>query len=295
MATTILLYGRTGSGKTTQLGVLAEDVFKRTGKVTRIYSSDRGGYDTIRPYIDLGIIEVVELGSGDIWIFVDKASQGYVKDSNNKWVLDKERNNNVGAYCFESAHGMAKMLQQDMEVKAGRGAVIGGDANTSFDVEGDGEKLRIGATKGFQKYAIPQTTIANAMMRSQKLDAEFVVWTAGVSKDEDDVNTTKIIGPQIIGQALTGIAPGDFNYTFRQDFTPAKGDAPAKHIIFLGPNTDVNSGNATALGNIRRPIDAPALTKTTVEPANLVTALKMVREDAAKAATEAIKKRLGMK
>jgi hypothetical protein len=295
MATTILLYARTGAGKTTQLGVLAEDVYKRTGKITRIYNSDRGGYDTIRPYVDLGIIEVIELGAGDIWLFIDKAAQAYVKDANGKWTLDKERNSKVGAYCFESAHGMAKLLQQDMEAKAARGIVIGGDTNTSFDVQGDGETLKIGATKGFQKYAIPQSTVSRAMMLSQKLDAEYVVWTAGVSKDEDDVNTTKVIGPGIIGQALTGIAPGDFNYTFRMDFVPGKGDVPPKHMIYLGPNTDINAGNATALGNIRRPIDAPPLAKMVVEPANIVTALKMVREDAAKAATEAIKKRLGLK
>jgi hypothetical protein len=293
MATTILLYARTGAGKTAQLGVLAEDVFKRTGKKTRIYYTDRGGYDVIQPYVDLGIVELVLLGSSDIWIFVDKASQGYIRGTDGKWLLDAEANKKIGCYGFESAHGMAKLIQQDMEAQAGRGVVIGGDANTTFEINGDGEKLKIGSTKGFQKYAIPQSTVNNAMMRSQKLDAEFIVWTAGVSKDEDDVNSTKIIGPQIIGQALTGIAPGDFNYTFRMDFQPSRDGKPPKHMMYLGPNTDINAGNATALGNIRRPLDAPPLVSTVVEPANIVQALKIVREDAAKAATEAIKKRLG--
>jgi len=227
-----------------------------------------------------------------LWVFIDKAVQGYVRNADGKWILDKAANDKVGCYCFESAHGMAKLLQQDMEAKAGKGQVIGGDTNTSFKVEGDGETLTVGATKGFQKYAIPQTTIGNAMMRSQKLDAEFVVWTAGVNKDEDDVNNGKIIGPMVIGNAMTGIAPGDFNYTMRMDYTPAKGNEPAKHMLYLGPSADVNAGNATALGNIRRPIDAPKLTQTMIEPADIVKALRMVRDDAAKAATEVIKKRL---
>lgn len=295
MATTILLYGRTNAGKTTQFGVLAEDVYKRTGKVTRIYTTDRGGFDTIRPYIDLGIIEIVQLSASDIWIFINKAARGFIRGTDGKWLLDKEANSKVGCYGFESAHGMAKLLQQDMEAKAGRGIVIGGDANTSFDVDADGEKLKIGATKGFQKYAIPQATIASAMMESQKLDAEYVVWTAGVSKDEDDVNTNKIIGPLVIGQALTGVLPSDFNYTFRLDVMPAKGTDAERHLLYLGTTADLNAGNATALGNIRRPLDAPKLASTVVEPANIVTALKMVRDDAAKAATEAIKKRLAMK
>jgi hypothetical protein len=189
-ATTILLYARTGAGKTAQLGVLAEDVYKRTGKKTRIYYTDRGGYDVIQPHIDLGIVELVTLGNSDIWLFVNKAAKGHTRDANGKWVLDKKANESVGCYAFESAHSMAKALQQDMEAQAGRGKVIGGDTNTSFDAGDDVEKIKVGSTKGFQKYAIPQAMVGNAMMESQKLDAEFVVWTAGVNKDEDDVNNS---------------------------------------------------------------------------------------------------------
>lgn len=294
MATSILLYARTGAGKTTQLGLLAEDVLTRSGKKTRIYTSDRGGYDTIKPYVDLGIVEIVSIGQSDIWVFLNKAVTGATRDANGRWINDAKANENIGCYCFESAHGMAKQLQQDMEAKAGMGVVIGGDTNTSFKIEGDGEKLTVGSTKGFQKYAIPQASIANAMMQSQKnlAAAEFVVWTAGVNKDEDDVSNGKIIGPMIIGNALTGLAPGDFNYTFRMDYTPAKGNVAAKHILYLGPSADVNAGNATALGNIRRPLDAKPLEKFELEPANLVLALQMVRDQAGKEATEKIKKRL---
>lgn len=295
MATTILLYARTGAGKTAQLGLLAEDVKKRTGKNTRIYYTDRGGYDVIMPYVDLGIIELVLLEKSDIWVFIDKACKGYTRNKDGKWTIDAAANANIGCYAFESAHSMAKQLQQNMEAKAGKGVVIGGDTNTSFTVEGDNEKLVVGATKGFQKYAIPQQTINNAMMESQKLDAEYVVWTAGVNKDDDDINSGKIIGPLIIGNAMTGIAPGDFNYTFRMDFVPAKGADAARHMIYLGPSTDTNAGNATALGNIRRPLDAPKLTQNVVEPADIVKALKIVREDAAKAAKEAIQRRLALK
>lgn len=295
MATSILLYGRTGCGKSAQLGNLAEDVYARTGKKTRIYYTDRGGWDVNQPYIDLGIIELVLLGKSDIWIFTNKAAQGFIRDSTGKWILDAKANESIGAYCFESAHSMAKQLQQDMEAKAGKGVMIGGDTNTTFEIEGDGEKLKIGSSKGFQKYALPQAEIARAMMVSQKLGAEYVVWTAGANKDEDDINSGKIIGPQIIGNAPTGTTPGDFNYTFRMDYTPAKGNDSAKHMIYLGPSADINAGNATAIGNIRRPLDAPRLSQTVLEPADLVKALRMVRDDATKAATESIKKRLASK
>ena len=294
-ATTILLYARTGAGKTTQIGTLAEDVFARTGKKTRLYTTDRGGMDTIRPYIDLGIIEPVELGKSDIWIFINKAARGHVRDKAGKWVIDPTVNAQIGMYAFESAHSMAKLIQHDMEAKAGRGVVLGGDTNTSFDVEGDGEKVRIGSTKGYQKFAIPQATIYREILESQRLAAEYVLWTAGVSKDEDDVLSSKIIGPDVIGKALTGSLPMDFNYTFRMDVISAQGGKPERHLLYLGNNADINAGNANALGNIRRPLDAPALATTVIEPANIVIALKQVREDAAKAATETIRRRLGNK
>src|SRR5690348_9501192 len=131
-ATSILLYARTGAGKTAQLGKLAEDVKVRTGKNTRIYYTDDGGADTITPYVNLSIVELIRLDKSDIWVFIDKASKGYIRDSSGKWILDAKANESVGCYAFESAHSMAKKLQQDMEAKAGTGIVIGGDTNTSF-------------------------------------------------------------------------------------------------------------------------------------------------------------------
>jgi hypothetical protein len=272
--------------------VLAEDVIKRTGKRTRIYLTDRGGYDPIRPYVDLGIIEVVELGPTPVLLFMHKASRGFIRDSMGKWVLDKDANSKIGMYAFESAHSMAKCIQLDMNDKASKGIVMGGDANTSFDVQGDGETVRMGSTKGYGKFSIPQERVYAEILESQRLDAEFVVWTAGVSKEEDDVSTTKIIGPDVIGKALTGVLSMEFSYTIRLDVLPAKDGKPERHLLYLGTTADVNAGNATALGNIRRPLDAPPLTTTVVEPANIVQALKMVRDDAAKAATDTIRKRI---
>ena len=293
MATTILLYGRTGSGKTTQIGVLAEDVFKRTKKKTRLYSVDRGGFDTIAPYINLGIIEVVELGDSDPWIFANRAAKGYVK-VNGKWVLDKALNEKIGFYAFESAHGIAKLMKLDMERKAGLGINIGGDTNTSFETKSDGESLKIGTTKGFQKFAIPQTSIQAEMMESQKLSGEYVLWTAGVSKEEDEVAVSKVVGPDVLGKALTASLPMDFNYTFRLDTVPAQAGKPERHLLYLGTHQDAAAGNATALGNIRRPLDAPPLKELIIEPADLAKALTAVREESIKAAQETIRKRLAL-
>jgi len=293
LAVTILLYGRTGSGKTTQIGVLAEHIKATTGKDTRLYTADNGGLDTIASYVDLGIIHPVFLGKTDPWIWLNKVVQGYIRDASGKWVLDKAANATIGFYAFESAHAIAKLLKSDMEHKAALGINIGGDANTSFQTTGDGETLKIGTTKGYQKFAIPQTRVNEEMVESFKLDAEYVLWTAGVNKDDDEINTTRIVGPDVIGKMLTSSLPMDFNYTFRQDAVPVQGK-PTRHVLYLGTHQDVNTGNATALGNIRRPLDAPPLTQLTIEPADIVKALKLVRDDAKEAAKKKIAERLGL-
>ena len=294
-ATTILLYGRTNSGKSTQIGVLAEDVFRRTGKRTRLYTADKGGVGPVAPYIDLGIIEVVEIGGSDPWIFLNKAATGHTRDASGKWVLDKTRNSEIGFYAFESAHGIAKLLKLDIERKAALGINVGGDTASSFEVKDGTDTLKIGATKGYQKFSIPQDRIWQEMLESQKLPAEYVMWTAGLSKDDDEVSTNKVAGPDVIGRALTGVIGMDFNLVFRMDVLAAQGGKEERHILYLGNHQDMNSGNAVGLGNVRRPLDAKKLESLTVEPADLAKALRLVQTDATKEAKEVIRKRLGLK
>jgi hypothetical protein len=293
VATTILLYGRTGSGKTSQIGRLAEHVKLTTGLDTRIYSADAGGMDTLTPHIELGFVHPEIYSGGCPWIWLNKVVNGFIR-KDGKWVKDEAENKRIGFYAFESAHAVAKMLKSDMEHKAANGINIGGDTNSSFQTQDGSETLKIGTTKGFQKFSIPQTRVNEEMLVSQKLPAAYVLWTAGVGKDDDDIINQKIVGPDVLGRALTGTLPMDFNYTFRIDAVPQPGGKAAKHILYLGVHQDLNSGNAMALGNIRRPLDAPELKQATVEPADIVQALKLVRDDAKEAAKTQIAKRLGM-
>ena len=292
MNTTILLYGRTGCGKSTQIGKLAEEVFVTTSKKTRLYTADRGGLDSIQPYVNLGVIEVEPIGDASPWIWLNKVVRGHVR-RNGKWMLDKEANKQIGCYAFESAHAIANLLKLDMERKAAAGVNVGGDTNSSFDILDGEEKLKIGSTKGFQKFSIPQARLWEEIMESHKLDTDYVLWTAGLNKGEDDVNTSaKIIGPDILGNALTPKLPMDFHYTFRMDVIPGKGGEAPKHVLYLGTHQDVNAGNAMALGNIRRPLDATPLKQHVLDPADLVQALRLVRQDAQEEATKRIKARI---
>lgn len=292
MPTTILVYGRSGVGKSYQIANLAEDHFIKTSKITRVYSADFGGSDVMAPHEELGILEIIPIGSTNPWIFANRASRGYVRDKNGKWVEDKALNSKVGIYAFESAHGLAQLLKVNMNEEAAKGSTIGGDTNSSFQVSGDGDSFKVGSVKGYQQYAIPQQEILRAMYQSFKLPADYIIWSAGVDAGSDELGTSKVVGPAVIGGALTAVLPKDFHYTFHMDVLPGEAGKAARHILYLGAHQDKNSGSATALGNIRRPRDAGELKDFTLEPSDLVKALQIVREQAKETAKQAIQKRL---
>lgn len=288
---TILLYGRTNAGKTAQLAELAGHVFKTEGKFTRLYTSDRGGLDTIRPYIDAGIIEVVEIGDTAPWIFLNRSARGMVRDGQGKWVAGQ--NGNIGMFAFESLTSIADELMADMVIKAANNVSIGGGANISFQVQGDGETLKVSGSN-MAHYGVAQSRIKEEVWASQKLDASYIMWTAGASKDEDPEASGKVVGPAVVGKAMTAEVPRWFNLTFRIDCLPAAAGKPERHILYLGNHQDLNAGNATGLGNIRLPLDATALTTTAIEPASLVKAIELIDKGSEEALNK-LRARLNLK
>lgn len=287
----ILLYGRTNSGKTAQIGKLAEHVLLTTGLKTRLYTSDLGGIRTIKPYVDLGVIEAVERGDTDIWLFVNAAVRGKVRGPNGRWT--EGDNSKIGLYAFESFRSMAETMKEDMAQKSAKGINIGGPASISFTTTGEGETLKVSSGNQGQ-YGMAQERITAEIWQSFRLAAPYILWTSSVSKDEDATASGKILGPDVIGKALTAETPRWFDFTFRLDVLPARDSKPERHILYLGTHVDVNSGGAAGLGNIRLPLDATVLKETAIEPADIVKALNSIRGGYDEA-TEAIKRRLGNK
>jgi hypothetical protein len=293
-ATSILLYGRTRAGKTTQIGELAEQVFKKTGKKTRIYTIDRGGVDSIQPYVELGLIDVVSQDATSPWLFLNKAAKGMVRDANGKWLIDEKLNSQIGFYAFESMTAFADALMADLATKSADNQNIGGASNINFTVNSDGESLKI-AGNNMSHYNVVQVRITEDVWTSQRLPAEYVLWTASVSKDDDSTSSSKVLGPEVVGKKLTAEVPRWFNLSFRIDCTPASKvpPKPESHILYLGNSVDSTAGNAVSLGNTRVPMDSVPL-PTSIEPASLVKALDLIAKSKVDA-TKTIKARLGIK
>ncbi len=56
-ANTHLIYGESGTFKTTAIGFFAEYIWRKYGKRTRLVSADGGGWFPVQKYVDAGIIE----------------------------------------------------------------------------------------------------------------------------------------------------------------------------------------------------------------------------------------------
>ena len=72
MAESCLIYGDSGSTKTSQIVFLAKYIYETTGKITRMITADGGGY---KPVEDSGLIEA---GVIEILDFTDRVRYPYV-------------------------------------------------------------------------------------------------------------------------------------------------------------------------------------------------------------------------
>src|SRR5437870_5043706 len=80
------MYGRTRSGKTSQIAELAEFGYATTGKKSLVNTTDAGGTGPLGPVVDLGIVELNLLGDTNPWMFLSKVSRGQIRDSKGKWI-----------------------------------------------------------------------------------------------------------------------------------------------------------------------------------------------------------------
>lgn len=283
---TILLYGNTGSGKTAQIGELAEYYFKTKKMRTRIYFADRGGWDVIKPHVSLGIIEIIPV-FGDVFLWVDHAVKGD-KLVDGKWVPGIEKD--IAMYSYDGMTSMADAAMSYMANAAGKGINIGGQGAFNFTAGDGAEKLKIGSNN-MAHYQVAQQQIYEKSTQSQNLPGT-VLWTAGDQRGDDDANGG-VVGPQTAGKKQAGEVPRWFRYTWRIATEVSPGQ-PTKHVLYTDSHVELQSkGMAKAVVNSRIPLGGDVQIPDRIEPANLVQILQLLekRQDSAEVA---LRKRLGL-
>ena len=283
------IFGDSGDGKTALIGEFAKWVFKQSGgkidpstkravggKRTRVYSADSGGWQTIQPLVDVGIVEVVPmLLIPNAFSWIDKIAKGMVpveKVMNGKKITSWEQKlEGIGCCAYEGITAFSDCLMQNMADKAAAGINIGGDGAFNFT---DGDKIIGSNNRGH--YMQAQSGVARAIATSQWMlpSDMYVIWTAMARRGEDE-NTSTVLGPQAAGKALTHDLPRWFVYTMRVSAEPQE-DGSVKHRLYLEDHKDKMLKGAKGLGNSRVPLDATIKLPNVIEPASLVKAYEHI-------------------
>ncbi len=222
-AQSALIYGSSGTYKTTQVLALAEWIFEQTGLRTRVISAETAGAETLSPGIALGFIEPLWLGQEMIpRSALRKLARGewpIMKDGipvrNTKgemgWTLSLE---GVGAYAWEGLTSISMLLSQQMKAKFASGAMVAAGKSEGTGLSGAGyseEGETFGSGSQSQVGSIHDTIMEilreapkNLFTKSQGRIAH-VLFTAHEAKGGmDEFSTQTVYGPGTIGRAITG-------------------------------------------------------------------------------------------
>lgn len=232
--TTAVIYGPTGTRKTTQIGQFAKYIYETTGKKTRLFSADQGGWGPIQSYINAGIIDawrVVEETNPKVAII--KASKGaWPKELKNGLRASsiliepnsgsrREALKDVGAYAVEGWSSIAKLLMRDTIAKGQKiseevvgllGESMDGEMFDQAEVQvkrakGDMDGVELFGAPGRSHYGFVQNILGDMIRNFSALPVERVLYTALEGKGEDRLTKVLQYGPEVAGSALTASIP----------------------------------------------------------------------------------------
>lgn len=270
----MLLIGDTGSGKTSQIGLVAEYIKATEDKDTILWTMDKGGFQPIRPYIEMGIIvPVIYDGVTDPWIWISHAVRGELKVGG-KWVKDNAR---FGLAGHEGLTAYAEKMLMNLSEDSARnpGSAVGGESAWTFTAKGEGgEKLAI-ASNTMSHYGLAQLRI---MMEIWEADPGIPsIWTAILGRTQDPTGGGGLLSAQTVGKAQGASLPRWFDYTFRLDARPVEGGS-AKHVLYLTTHLDKHSKGAKVIANARLPLAGEtSKVDAVIDPADMVKALLQIR------------------
>ena len=275
----MMWYGPTGSGKTTQAAELMQAIFEALGLTSVLYQIDKGGYASIQWAEDLGLMVVERWRSGvdDAFEWLNHAVQGHVR-VDGKWTTPDPL---PGGYFFDGATGAGEAVMEQLASYLEEGKRVGGNvdpremASLVMKVgEGD-EEVKIGGSS-IAHYGMAQRVLRRMLWKSQDLPS-VVVWTGDVMGGKD-VERNDTLGINMPGKAMTLTLPRWFTYTFRFSVEPVSGSRP-KHTLHMETYKD---GMNQGLGNARLPLGVK-VPNLTITPTSVVEALGKIEEAQAQA------------
>ncbi len=229
-----LIIGPTGSGKTTLIYTLAKWAWLRYGAITFLYSSDGGGYpDCVAAGIQKGFIKIFRMRSrngGDDSLALEttmKSSRGWwparinprtgmtepnvpmvpptIQNTDGTWRTNKgfpERR----VVCFDGLSSLSDWWVDDMQARAGRLEITGGERGGGIGVIVSGTERFSGGSRsqvGFSQSRAHQFVMNTNGIPGLALPPIFTALT----NEATDEASLRICGPKLAGQKKTDEGP----------------------------------------------------------------------------------------
>lgn len=280
----LLLYGKTGSGKTTQLVELIKRMATKE-KPARIYLTDGGSAVAYKPLVAKGICQLeIYRDPLDRFIWIDNAVQGNVLREG-KYVDGDP--SNLSLIGFESLSGQGDLVLNALGQQAAAGQNVGGEPAPALKIMAEGKQITI-PSGSRTHYLVAQRWLLEKVWQSFALPCP-TVWTAHediatLDKKHPDGDKTLetsaglgirgIIGPMIAGSALTKELPKYFIFTFR--LSTRVTEVAKKHIMFTGHHKD---GQLEGLANSRTPLNSKV--GLIIEPTDVAATLLQIQKELA--------------
>lgn len=247
----LMIYGASDAGKSTQARYVAEHVYNTTGKKTRLIALDRGSlWSPCQDLVDKGIVIPLEFPTSyefNPMAIMRKLRRGEFPEggvisaptssqvrkpngemetkyvTNTKWVpWTAQTTEEIGAIVVDSLTTFATAYMSDTKQKNIR---AGNDTSSAPRME-EGEQM---GTNTMSHYGDAHTEILDALQAFQSLPVGVTMFTAleGLGADDDTGVKRPALGPETVGKAINGKLPSRVNHCFH---LAAEG-AGAKKII----------------------------------------------------------------
>jgi len=218
MAKTMLLYGESGTFKSSNLGECADMIYSLTGKRTRLITAD-SGFEPMREQIDRGIIEPWDLTTYPNPLSgIMKASRGFwpVRFTDTRvGFADAESGltttddwSDIGLIIVEGFYMLAELLKRDL-VNKGRDS-----GAKAFNEDG----LHF-SSSSLGAYGFVQDTTKEYVGNFKSLPADWIIFTTHEGKGSDQVSKRTTFGPAVAGSAVTDKVVGWVEYSFHLEST----------------------------------------------------------------------------
>lgn len=211
MARSGVIYGNSGTFKSTAVAHFARWIYEQTGKLTLLFSSDGGGWEPCQEEVNAGIIRPYKCESIRIPLSqIRKVSQGYWPENNDADISNVNfipiNWDEVGGMAIEGISSIGRML---MRFAADNNIKMGEEATSKFQqpIRVDGKV--ISETFGQNSkghYGGVQNQIVSLINNFTSLPAYYVLFTAH-EKKIDEPGMPKSFGIDVPGKAIDGAIP----------------------------------------------------------------------------------------